>query len=131
MLSPRINGQYNWKTDTLLWVKHFRNIPWKRIKISPLYKITFNFIQALLCLFNVHTPTCWRGRMFLLFQCRHECVSVITLITKLFEMIVRGAFQRRNNTPAYTEKNNLGYFKGCNILQWKLHVSNNLYIVYK
>lgn len=62
----------NWLNDTLLWIEHFRNMPQKRIRLSIWCKITFDFIQALLCLLNVHTPTYWGGRMFLLFPCRHE-----------------------------------------------------------
>lgn len=52
-------------------------------------------------------------------------VSVITLIIEYFKMIIKDNSASGNNTEAYMydKMNSQAYFKSCNMLLCKLHVS--------
>lgn len=113
----------NWNNDdTLLWIEHFRNISWKRTQLFFYVKVLLiSFKLSCVCLLciplDIEESECFYYFSVVMY------VSVITLITKFFEMIIRGPFQR-HHTPAYNKRNSHAYSKSCKIPQCKLHVQN-------
>lgn len=72
-------------------VVNYINIHWKRIWISILCKITFDFIYALLCLSNLHTLHNKGACCFYYFSV-FMYVYVATLIKEYFRMIIGEQF---------------------------------------